>query len=118
MSADYITNLPGNSCCFNINRLAPYKSVKGCGQTGPNMEQSITLVNGAKVPVGTRINYQYWEDKDGDRKQMTPSLSYNEYIIYDVSQVRMRYLVQVSPKISINQFRWNIKVVIEFFVLS
>ena len=59
------------------------------------MEQSITLVNGAKVPVGKKIKYEYYDTVDGQKKRIYPALNYNEYVVYDISQVRMRYLVQV-----------------------
>jgi len=80
--SNYITNL-----------AAPYKSVKGCGRQGPDPAHNIVLANGAIVPLGTQINYEY---KDYAGKRVNPALGYNEYIVYDISQVRMRYLVQVK----------------------
>jgi len=77
---------------INYFFIAPYKSVKGCGRTGPDPASNIVLANGAIVPMGTQINYEY-RDMFGQRIQ--PTLNYNEYIVYDISQVRMRYLVQV-----------------------
>jgi len=77
--ANYITDLP-----------TPYKSVKGLGQTGPNLKQSVVLANGAKVPCGKHKRYKF-------NPNINPrTLNYNEYIVYDTSQIKMRYLVQVG----------------------
>jgi len=81
-NADYITKLD-----------APYKSVKGCGRQGPDPAYNEVLANGAIVPLGKSIQYKYKNEK-GER--IDPALSYNEYIVYDISQVRMRYLIQVK----------------------
>jgi len=67
--------------------------VKGCGGAGPDPKYNEVLANGAIVPLGKRIQYNYKNEK-GER--IMPSLRYNEYIVYDISQVRVRYLVQVS----------------------
>jgi len=80
--ANYITKLD-----------APYKSVKGCGTQGPDPAYNEVLANGAIVPLGKRIQYKYKNEKG---EKVNPSLSYNEYIVYDISQVRMRYLIQVK----------------------
>ena len=64
----------------------------GCGRVGPDPASNIVLANGAIVPIGTQINYEY-HNVYGQR--VHPTLNYNEYIVYDISQVRMRYLIQV-----------------------
>mmetsp|Transcript_16327 Transcript_16327/g.13999 ORF Transcript_16327/g.13999 Transcript_16327/m.13999 type:complete len:166 (+) Transcript_16327:8339-8836(+) len=71
----------------------PYKSTKGLGKRGPNFNQNVTLINGAVVPLGDHIHYEYF-DKDGNREY--PVLNFNEYIVYDLSQVRIRYIIQVE----------------------
>ena len=61
------------------------------------MKQQIVLVNGAKVPIGDVINYEYWrKDDNGKSKRVYVNSQHNEYIVYDVSQVRMRYMIQVN----------------------
>ena len=66
--------------------------MKGCGRQGPDPAYNEVLANGAIVPLGKSIQYKYKNEK-GER--IDPALSYNEYIVYDISQVRMRYLIQV-----------------------
>jgi len=80
--ANYITKLD-----------APYKSVKGCGTAGPDPKHNEVLANGAIVPLGKRIQYTY-KNENGER--ISPTLRFNEYIVYDISQVRVRYLVQIK----------------------
>lgn len=64
------------------------KSVKGLGQSGPNPKQNVILSNKAIMPVGEVIQYEY------DTKKYR-TLQHNEYIVYDESQVRIRYLVEI-----------------------
>jgi len=80
--AEYITELK-----------APYKSVKGIGREGPKMSKKVVLSNGCICPIGKIVNYK----KDQQQPFMWyGGLQHNEYIVYDVSQIRMRYLVQVK----------------------
>lgn len=72
--------------------LAPYNSVLGRGRQGPDPAQNIILANGAIVPIGKHIQHA---QRDEQGNYIHYSLNYNEYIVYDISQVRMRYLVQV-----------------------
>ena len=72
----------------------PYNSVKGCGRRGPGYKHTIVLPNGVKIPYGPVINYH-----EGDvEKQKTLQLQHNEYIVYNTSQIRMRYVIQVKKK--------------------
>ena len=66
--------------------------MKGCGRVGPDPSQNEILANGAVVPLGKQINYSY---KNAQGNNIDAYLNYNEFIVYDVSQVRMRYLIQV-----------------------
>lgn len=88
---------------FITELKAPYKSVKGCGSTGPKPGKKVVLPNGCAVPIGKTVNLK----KDAQPKKggglfggagfgWGGGLSNNEYIVYDNSQVRMRYLVQVK----------------------
>jgi poly [ADP-ribose] polymerase len=61
-----------------------FASTKGCGQSAPSSDE-VAVLEGAKVPLG----------------KLSPSckqssLLYNEYIVYDPSRVRMKYLVEVE----------------------
>ncbi|KAI6242060.1 Poly [ADP-ribose] polymerase [Aphelenchoides fujianensis] len=64
-----------------------HHSVKGLGATIPNEAQFETLEGGVVVPCG--------KGKTSDRKQQH-SLLYNEYIVYDVNQIKIRYLVRTK----------------------
>ena len=72
----------------------PYNSVKGCGRRGPGYKHTITLPNGVKIPYGKVIDY--FENNHEKQRQM--HLQHNEFIVYNTSQIRMRYVVQVKKK--------------------
>ncbi|KAL1558385.1 Poly [ADP-ribose] polymerase 2 [Salvia divinorum] len=73
---------------YNADQLPPGKlSTKGVGSTAPDISEAQTLEDGVVVPIGR------------PKEQPVPtkgSLLYNEYIVYNVEQIRMRYLVQVN----------------------
>jgi len=60
------------------------------------MEQQVVLVNGARVPIGKVQPIEHWKEEDGKRRRVYLYSSHSEYIVYDVSQVRMRYVVQLK----------------------
>ncbi|KAK9035568.1 hypothetical protein V6N11_077606 [Hibiscus sabdariffa] len=62
-------------------------STKGVGATAPDPSEAQTLDDGVIVPLG--------KPKEQKREG---ALWYNEYIVYNVDQIRMRYLIQVSFK--------------------
>ena len=63
-ASDYIEKLPAGK-----------HSTKGVGKTEPDSSE-YTEIDGAKVPYGK-----------GTKKDIKSDLLYNEYIVYDVSQV-------------------------------
>ncbi|XP_077317279.1 poly [ADP-ribose] polymerase 2 isoform X3 [Lithobates pipiens] len=63
-------------------------STKGVGRSIPDPEKSITH-EGTLVPLGPLIDTGL-QNTDGY------TLNYNEYIVYDSCQVRMKYLLQVQ----------------------
>lgn len=70
-------------CASNVEDLPndDEQSVKGCGQTYPT---EFTMLDGVKIASG------------GVKTANSPaSLRYNEYIVYDIAQVTMKYLVNV-----------------------
>jgi poly [ADP-ribose] polymerase len=101
-SANYCGARPGDEAClllcevalgahnellqsdYNANKLPAGKlSTKGCGRTYPS--SSTKLADGVSVPTGAPV-------MDNNHRG---SLLYNEFIVYDVAQIRMRYLVRV-----------------------
>ncbi|XP_063074541.1 poly [ADP-ribose] polymerase 2 [Engraulis encrasicolus] len=73
---------------YNANRLPPGKhSTKGLGQTSPNPQNSVTM-NGTTVPMGPPVKTSVGQGGGY-------SLLYNEYIVYNPAQTRMRYLLRV-----------------------
>uniref|UniRef100_UPI001ED80A29 poly [ADP-ribose] polymerase 2 n=1 Tax=Scatophagus argus TaxID=75038 RepID=UPI001ED80A29 len=74
---------------YEANNLPAGKhSTKGLGQTGPDPKNSVTL-DGVTVPMGPCV-------KTGVGKRNSYSLLYNEFIVYDPAQTRMRYLLRVG----------------------
>ncbi|KAK2965174.1 hypothetical protein RJ640_019929, partial [Escallonia rubra] len=61
-------------------------STKGVGATAPDFSKVETLEDGVVVPLG----------KPKEQKGLKGSLLYNEYIVYNVDQIRMRYVVHVN----------------------
>jgi len=61
-------------------------STRGLGSTTPDPNRAVVLPDGCVVPLGAGVAAQ--------GLQRVPTLRYNEFIVYDTSQVRMRYLVQ------------------------
>ena len=81
----YRKNFTSSHCVKKLE--ARYQSVKGIGRSEPNPKSNITLENGCVVPTGKLI-----ESKEGKNS----SLLYNEYIVYNVDQIKQRYLVNVN----------------------
>lgn len=75
--ANYVTQLPKNK-----------HSVKGIGKTQPNPNESYIRDDGVEIPLGKPIK----NDK------LKTSLLYNEYIVYDVAQVNIQYLLRLNFK--------------------
>lgn len=74
---------------YEANKLPSGKhSTKGLGQTGPDPKNSITL-DGVTVPMGPGV-------RTGATRSNGYSLLYNEFIVYNPSQARMRYLLRIK----------------------
>lgn len=74
---------------YNASSLPPGKhSTKGLGQTAPDPRNFETL-NGVTVPMGPCA-------KTGVGQGGGYSLLYNEYIVYNPAQARMKYLLRVQ----------------------
>ncbi|XP_051943359.1 poly [ADP-ribose] polymerase 2 isoform X2 [Hippocampus zosterae] len=77
---------------YNANNLPAGKhSTKGIGRTGPDPQNFVTL-NGVTVPMGPGVT-----TKNSARcsRAGAYSLLYNEFIVYNPAQTRMRYLLRV-----------------------
>jgi poly [ADP-ribose] polymerase len=72
-----------------VVKRAGKHSTKGCGATCPDPSGSVTLEDGVVVPCGKAMS-------SGPRR----SLLYNEFIVYDVKQVKIKYLVEAEFKFS------------------
>jgi hypothetical protein len=87
---------------YFIDKLdLPFNSVKSCGRRGPAYNHTITLPNGVKIPLGKVIDYNEGiVDRNKNKGQ-----DYNEYIVYNTSQIRIRYVVHVKrmdPNMDVN----------------
>ncbi|THU50464.1 hypothetical protein C4D60_Mb06t20490 [Musa balbisiana] len=71
---------------YNADRLPKGKlSTKGVGATAPDILDSQVLEDGVVVPLGT----------PKEQNNLQCSLLYNEYIVYNIEQIRMRYVIHV-----------------------
>ncbi|KAI7820300.1 poly polymerase catalytic domain-containing protein [Gamsiella multidivaricata] len=81
-----------SDCCAKTNSQKARKhSTKGCGLSYPDEADDVTIDDDVKVQVGrlkTEVNNQGFGY--GYR------LQYNEYIVYDTSQIKMRYLLKMK----------------------
>ncbi|CAN8308662.1 unnamed protein product [Cochlearia groenlandica] len=72
---------------YNADNLPPGKlSTKGVGKTAPNPSEAKTLEDGVVVPLGKPV----------DHTSSKGMLLYNEYIVYNTEQIKMRYVIQVK----------------------
>lgn len=78
--ADYIEKLPKGKY-----------STKGCGTTQPDPNKVYKMKDGVEVPYGPGVPVKF---DDGG----SSSLLYNEYIVYDVAQVKAKYLIKMNFK--------------------
>eukprot|EP00057_Strongylocentrotus_purpuratus_P027635 XP_011682109.1 PREDICTED: poly [ADP-ribose] polymerase 2 [Strongylocentrotus purpuratus] len=65
------------------------QSVKGLGSIAPDPKKNFTMDDGTIVPLGKGMN----------TKVVNPNgytLNYNEYVVYNTNQIRMRYLVKLK----------------------
>jgi len=81
-----------------MNKAAEgFNSTRGVGQTGPDHSHSIVFPNGVGVPIGEVIQYPIpTEILKANPPVSQYAVSFNEFIVYDTSQIRMRYLVQFN----------------------
>uniref|UniRef100_A0A3N7GZR8 Poly [ADP-ribose] polymerase n=1 Tax=Populus trichocarpa TaxID=3694 RepID=A0A3N7GZR8_POPTR len=76
-----------------IQSQSNYCSTKGVGGTSPNLSDAKTLDDGAVVPLGKP------EEQQGSKVEQTKVIcGAISNIVYNVDQIRMRYVVQVNLK--------------------
>lgn len=74
----------------NAHQLPPgKKSVKGLGQIAPDSNENFTMSCGTVVPLGKGI-------PTGVQNENGKTLRFNEYVVYDTKQIKLRYLVKVK----------------------
>lgn len=78
------------SADYNADKLPSGKhSVKGLGSIGPDPNMNKTLPCGTVVPIGKPVKLNV-------NNPSGYTLNYNEYIVYNTQQIKMKYLVQVK----------------------
>lgn len=65
------------------------QSVRGLGKIAPDPSDNFTMSDGTIVPMGKAIN-------TGVTNPKGYTLNYNEYIVYNTNQIKMKYLVKVK----------------------
>lgn len=73
-----------------------FDSLKALSSQGPDPALKFVMNNGVEIPLGKTISYNHGEKKD---KCVTNS---PEYVVYDSSQIRMRYLIQLENDSNLN----------------
>jgi len=73
-------------------------STKGVGIHHPNPKTYVNMDNGCVIPTGKPAN--------NPEKKSVGYLQYNEFIVYDVSQIRIKYLLKVKFNYKSGGFNW------------
>jgi len=72
-----------------------FNSVVGLGTQYSDFSEAIVLPNGVRIPIKPP-KYNQFYTTEGNQQQQYRSLPHNEYIVYNTSQVRLRYLVELN----------------------
>ncbi|CAG0894677.1 unnamed protein product [Cyprideis torosa] len=81
---------------YEADRLPKtYHSVHGVGKFQSLAENRETLEDGSVIPYGP-IDYEFYKTKLGQLKNEPLDLNYNEYVVYNENQIRLRYLVEIE----------------------
>ena len=81
-NAENVTDIPNSKV----------HSVLGYGKESPDPLENVYLPSGCVVPLGKNINAREPKLPQGQWW----GLNYNEYVVYDATQVRIRYLVELK----------------------
>lgn len=71
---------------YASNLPAGKHSTIGLGRTVPNSANAVSLSNGVVIPMGPGES----------TTRPGCSLQYNEYIVYDIAQIRIKYLLRTK----------------------
>lgn len=85
----------------NVEKLeTQFQSVHGVGTRGPDYKHSLIHPDGVEIPSGPVIDYELDKyQKEQQKKGLGfQALAHNEFVTYNSSQVKMRYLLQVVKK--------------------
>lgn len=75
---------------------ADCQSVKGQGRKVHNKNQRVYLSNGCMVPIGDFVDSK---KASRDQRKMWNYFEYNEFAVYDPSQVKIRYLLELDSQL-------------------
>lgn len=74
-----------------------YQSTKGVGRWYPDPSGAVKLKDGTEVPCGKLMSSEVSDGSRMSRRIATQTgLLYNEYIVYNPEQVKMKYLVELD----------------------
>ena len=77
---------------YNANKLPPGKhSTRGVGRSVPNPAEWVTLNDGLVVPCG-KLKSAFSNAQESN----SCALLYNEYIVYNENQIKLKYIVKVE----------------------
>ena len=68
-------------------------SLKSISSSGPDLNKKFICNNGIIIPLGNIVSYNKNKNMNSFMYNIT---TYPEYVIYDTSQVKIRYIVQVE----------------------
>ena len=75
---------------YNASSLPKGKhSTKGMGKTAPDTKNQVKLTDGTVVPMGPGVATNV--NNSGGF-----TLAYNEFIVYDLAQIKMRYMAKIK----------------------
>lgn len=74
-----------NADYYASNLPAGKHSTKGVGRTTPNPVNAVKMDDGVVIPMGP-----------GEPANVACTLLYNEFIVYDIAQIKIRYLLRTK----------------------
>ncbi|VDK54971.1 unnamed protein product [Cylicostephanus goldi] len=77
-----------NAQMHSLETIKGYNSVQGIGATQPDPSDKFEMEDGCVIVKGKPV----------DDNRSNHCLFYNEFIVYDVDQIRMRYLLRLRFK--------------------
>ena len=75
-----------------------YNSLKSCSHSGPDLNKNFICNNGIIIPLGNIINYPQYSNNSNQMYINMNITSHPEYVVYNIAQVKIRYIVQVERK--------------------